>query len=99
MSAVKTIDVENVNVPGYKSRVNGEKYTAMREVLLKVLPAKTPGLTQEEMRTAVAPHLPQNLWPDGEKSRWWIKTVQLDLEAKGLVARDSSAKPTRWFRP
>ena len=38
------IEVENVNVPGSTSRVNAEKYTAMRTVLLKVLPAKPIGL-------------------------------------------------------
>jgi len=92
------IAVENINVPGRTSNVNAEKYTAMRAILLKVLPAKGPGLTQAEMGKAVRPHLSQNLWPNGEKSMWWVKTVQLDLEAKGLVIRDSMSKPTRWHR-
>ncbi len=98
MSGAKMIAVENINVPGYTSNVNAEKYTAMRTALLKVLPSKPPGITQAEMADAVLPHLPQTLWPNGEKSMWWVKTVQLDLEAKGLVTRNSSAKPTRWHR-
>lgn len=98
MLGTKMIAVENVNVPGYTSNVNAEKYMAMRTILLNVLPSKPPGITQAEMGKAVLFHLPQNLWPKGEKSMWWVKTVQLDLEAKGLVARNSFTKPTRWYR-
>jgi hypothetical protein len=98
MSGQHTIVVENVNVPGRVSRVNEEKYQAMRRVLLQVLPAQPPGLTQAEMGAAVLPHLPQNLWPNGEKSMWWVKTVQLDLEAKGLLVHSRQGTPTRWHR-
>lgn len=97
-SPQKMIAVENVNVPGSTSNVNAEKYEAMRVVLLKILPKKLPGLTQAEMASAILPFLPQHLWPNGEKSMWWLKTVQLDLEAKGLVARNVKTKPTRWLR-
>jgi hypothetical protein len=98
MSKDKMIAVENINVPGRTSNVNARKYSAMRKILLKVLPANKPGITQTEMSASVRPHLPQDLWPNGDKSMWWIKTVQLDLEAKGLLIRDSSSKPTRWRR-
>jgi hypothetical protein len=92
------ITVENVNTPGRTSNVNARKYRAMREALLKVLSRQEPGITQAEMGAGIRPHLPQDLWPDGQKSLWWLKTVQLDLEAKGLVIRDSSSRPTRWRR-
>jgi len=94
----KMIAVENINIPRHTSNVNAKKYESMREILLKVLPANEPGLTQAEMGAAVRPHLPQDIWPNGEKSMWWVKTVQLDLEAKGLILRDSSSKPARWSR-
>ncbi len=94
----KMMAVQNINVPGRTNNVNAEKYTARHAILLKVLPKKGPGITQAEMGKAVRPHLPENLWPNGEKSMWWVKTVQLDLEAKGLVIRDSTSKPTRWYR-
>lgn len=93
----RTIAVENVNHPGQTSNVDAEKYEAMKKVLLKVLPKKEPGLTQAEMFQAVLPHLPQDLWPDGAKSGWWVKSVQLDLEAKELMFRTDS-KPLRWYR-
>ncbi|HSL86878.1 MAG TPA: hypothetical protein VK861_08075 [Bacteroidales bacterium] len=97
MKKDEKIAVENINTPDRISYLNAEKYEAMREVLLKVLPKEPPGLTQAEMSTAVLPHLPQDLWPNGEKSMWWVKAVQLDLEAKGLVLRNKEGKPTRWY--
>lgn len=96
-SADGKVTVENVNHPGHTSRVDATKYQAMRKVLLKVLPKQTPGLTQTEMKNAIQPHLPQDLWPGGAKSGWWMKSVQLDLEAKGLVKR-TDTKPLQWYR-
>ena len=91
------ISVENINVPGYSTRVNKRMYEAMQAALWKVLPAKSPGLTQKEMNVAVVSHLPEDLFPEGAKAGWWAKTVQLDLEAKGKVVRETS-KPLRWHR-
>ncbi len=91
------VTVENVNVPGYTVRVNAGKYHAMRKALLKVLPSKGPGLTQSAMFKAVVPHLPKELFPGGAKAGWWAKVVQLDLEAKSIIAREPT-KPLRWRR-
>lgn len=91
------IAVENVNVPGYTTRVDATKYNAMRRAMLRVLPSKAPGLTQEEIRTAVVPQLPEDLFPGGAKAGWWSKSVQLDLEAKGVLVREPT-KPLRWHR-
>lgn len=93
----KKIAVENVNVPGKTTNVDAVKYSAMKKVFLKLLPKKSPGLTQKEIQEAVKDQLPQDLFPEGAASGWWAKTVQLDLEAKGLVVRESS-KPLRWHR-
>ncbi len=89
--------VENVNVPGHTSRVNAEKYHAMKKAFLCILPAREPGLTQKEIQTAVVDYLPEALFPAGATSGWWAKTVQLDLEAKGLVIREKT-KPLRWHK-
>lgn len=91
------ITVENVNVPGHQTRVDAAKYKATRKALLKVLPTSTPGLTQSQMFEKARQHLPESLFPGGAKSGWWIKTAQLDLEAKGLVAREKT-KPLRWYK-
>jgi len=98
MTAKETIIVENVNVPGYTSRVDAQKYTAMREAILQVTPPTPPGLTAKEMLERLKPLLPPELWPSGEKAGWWHKTVQLDLEAKGILVRDEQSKPLRWRR-
>lgn len=95
---VDRVVVENVNVPGSRRSVDGAKYAAMKRALLKVVPKKEPGITQAEMFDAVVPHLPDDLFPGGETSGWWAKTVQLDLEAKGVLMRDWKAKPMRWRR-
>ena len=91
------ISVENVNVPGKTSRVNAAKYEAMKQAMLQVLPREEPGLTQAEIREAVIPQLPEELYPGGSTAGWWDKTVQLDLEAKGIVIRET-AKPLRWHQ-
>ena len=98
MPKSEKIEIENVNCPGRVTNVDAEKYSAMRKVLLQVIPKQPPGLTQSEMQAAVLPFLPQELWPDGQKSKWWAKTVQLDLEAKGLLLR-TGRKPLTWHRP
>lgn len=92
------IVVENVNVPGQTTRVDAIKYNAVKDALLRILPAKPPGITQKQMMTSVVPHLPQDLFPGGAKSGWWTKCVQLDLEAKGTVVRDAT-KPLTWRKP
>lgn len=89
------VQVQNVNVPGQLTNVNAAKYHAMKKVFLKVLPTTRPGLTQKEIQDQVKKHLPDNLFPEGATSGWWAKTVQLDLEAKGIVTRVKS-KPLRW---
>lgn len=94
----KTIALANENIPGQVSSVDAEKNEAMRGALLKILPKRAPGLTQGDMTAAVQPQLPQDLWPAGAKSLWWVKTVQLDPEAKGLVLRDREAAQARWRR-
>lgn len=79
-------------------QVDGVKYEAMRQALSKVLPRKKPGLTYAEMREQVLAHLPEDEFPGGAKAGWWLKCVQLDLEAKKVIERDLSSKPLRWHR-
>lgn len=91
------IDLENVNHPGHTTRVDAKMYQAMKRAFLRVLPETSPGLTEIEIRERVITHLPEKLFPEGAKSGWWTKAVQLDLEAKGIVARET-ARPLRWHK-
>ena len=73
------------------------KYGAMRAALLAVLPTKAPGLTVAEAKAALLPGLDQALFPGGDKAGWWLKAVQLDLEAKGVIER-AKGSPVRLRR-
>jgi hypothetical protein len=91
------IVVGTVNDPAYSQRVDAEAYEAMRKTMMKVLPRKAPGLTQAEMWTALEKAAPKELFAGRWKVGWWMKTVQLDLEAKQIVVREDT-KPLRWHR-
>ncbi len=97
MTKSPKIEIENVTSPGLKYRVDAVKYEAMRRAFLKILPTRSPGLTAAEIGAEVLPHLPEDLFPQGAKAGWWKKAVQLDLEAKGIVARENT-KPLRWYK-
>jgi hypothetical protein len=79
------IAVENVNLPGQVTNVDAAMMAVMSDT----------ALTWAQIKDACIPHLPDDLYPKGATSGWWIKTVQLDLEAKGKLARQPS-KPLSW---
>ena len=90
------IEVENVVQPGKTYRVDRAKYEAMRAAMWAALPTAAPGLDAKALKAAVLPALPGDLFPGGATAGWWIKCVQLDLEAKGLVVREG--RPLRFRR-
>jgi len=92
------IEIENINTPGRTERVDRAKYIAMRDALLAVLPGEAPGLKVPEAKEALLPHLPGSLFPEGKTAGWWLKAVQLDLEAKGAIKR-AALKPVHLYRP
>ncbi len=94
---VEKIEIENVNHPGHIRRVDADMYEAMKRAFLKVLPKTSPGLTLEEIQKRLIADLPEELFPKGAKAGWWAKAVQLDLEAKGIAAREKT-KPLRLRR-
>ncbi len=90
------VTIENVNHPG--AHVHGGRWHVPRDVRCDAQGTAGRGAgTEAQMRDAVVPHLPDDLFPGGAKAGWWSKAVQLDLEAKGVIARESS-KPLRWYR-
>ncbi|VVT17370.1 conserved hypothetical protein [Roseovarius sp. EC-HK134] len=91
------IEIESITSPNHVQRVNKAKFLAMRDALLPVLPSEGPGMTVAEAKAALLPNLSQELFPGGEKAGWWLKAVQLDLEAKGVIARDGK-RPVRLVR-
>jgi hypothetical protein len=93
----KKIHVENLNHPGQVRSVDAEMYAQMKRALLSVVPNTSPGLTVTDIEARLLPRLPATLFPGGAKAGWWAKTVQLDLEAKGILRREKT-KPLRLHR-
>lgn len=91
------ITIENINQPGSTSRVDAAKYNAMKSAMLATLTDAAPGMTAAQMQEAAKPLLPDTLFPGGATAGWWVKCVQLDLEAKGIVTR-SATKPLRFYQ-
>jgi hypothetical protein len=91
------IIIESITSPGHTERVDRAKYVAMRDALIAVLPTDSPGITVAEAKAALLPGLPDDLFPGGSKAGWWLKAVQLDLEAKGIIGR-GAVKPVRLFK-
>ncbi len=81
------------------TRVNPERYVAMSEALLRVLPSSGAGLTWPEIVDAVAPLVPRELFPEVKTVRWYSICVRLDLEAKGQVERLTEQKRLRFRLP
>ncbi len=90
------IMIESVTSPNHTQRVDRAKYMAMREALIAVLPVVPPGITIAEAKAALLPGLPVDLFPGGATAGWWLKAVQLDLEAKRAIGR-GPGKPVRLF--
>ena len=97
MAKTNRIEIENVLQPGKTYRVDAEKFAAMRDAVLAELPGDQPGLTPAELKMRVLRRLPEALFPGGDKAGWWLKAVQLDLEAKRTIGRAPTA-PVRLHR-
>lgn len=91
------IEVQNIKSPHHVVRVDATKYTAVRTAMLAVLPDAAPGMTVADAITAIKAQLSQDLFPGGDKAGWWVKCVQLDLEAKGIIER-ADKPPVRLYR-
>jgi hypothetical protein len=93
---VEKLEVFNINTPGKSSFVQKEKYEEVKRVLKEYMPSESPGLTQDEMATLVIENVSGKVFDDRTKAGWWMKTVQLDLEARQIMIREKS-KPARWY--
>lgn len=91
------IEILNVGQPGKSYKVDKAKFEAMRTAVLGALPPSPPGMTPADLIQKVKPGLPADLFPGGEKAGWWVKAVQLDLEARGKIAR-AERPPVRLWR-
>ncbi len=79
------------------TRIDAAKYEAMKAALLAVVPAAEAGIPFQDLADAVRPHLPAELFANASVS-WYVTTIKLDLEARGLIERVPGARPQRLRR-
>ncbi|MCK5943792.1 MAG: hypothetical protein KAI24_17540 [Planctomycetes bacterium] len=86
--------------PEGKQGVNIErrKYDAMKRALLRVTPRRAPGVRFSELPRLVREHLPAAAFPPDASVSWYVTTVKLDLEARGLLERLPGSGPQRLMR-
>lgn len=75
-----------------------EKYQAVQEAILEMLPAGGEGMTWAELAEMIAPYLPENLFRHTGTVRWYARAVQLDLEEQGVIERVPGSRPLRLRR-
>ena len=90
------IEIENVGQPGKTYRVDAAKFAEMRRAVPACLPDAAPGMTPAALIEAVKPLLDQALFPGGDTAGWWVKAVQLDLEAKKIITRGPKSPVRLW---
>ena len=79
------------------TNIDAAKYEAMKAALLAVVPTAGEGIPFMDLVDAVEPHLPEELFANASTS-WYVTTVKLDLEARGLIERVPGARPQRLVR-
>jgi len=68
------------------TRVTKATYEAYRDAMLKVVPDTETGIEYGQLSEAVRPHITQDIL-ESTSPMWWVTTVKLDLEARGLIKR------------
>lgn len=98
--AKKKPTMQSLNVtPGKQgARLSAERYEAMRKALLQAIPRRKEGIAFRDLPKAVAPLLPEEVFA-GASISWYVTTVKLDLEARGLIERIPDMHPQRLRRP
>lgn len=77
-------------------RIERSKYDAMRDAILAAVPAEPPGVPFRELRDRL--QLAGTEFADGASIGWYLTTVKLDLEARGLIARVPGARTQHLVR-
>ena len=68
------------------TRVTKSTYDAYKAALLAVIPATEDGIEYGALSKAVVPHLSPEL-VEKTSQGWWVTSVKLDLEARGMIER------------
>lgn len=99
MRAIAKRVVARNPVKGKKSkRIDGDKYTVMKRALMKAIPTSRAGVRFMDLFDIVGAALPKFSVPGGASLSWYLTTVKLDLEARGLIERVPHSVPQRLRR-
>lgn len=79
------------------TRVTKATYEAYRTALLQVIPVDEGGILFGALSAAVMPRLSPELVATTSPG-WWVTTVKLDLEARGMIERVPCAGKQRLRR-
>lgn len=93
----KTVPTRNPGAGKNGPRVDAARYEAMRAALLKVIPYGRDGVTFASLPSLVKKGLPRDVFR-GASVPWYVATVKLDLEARGLILRVPGSRPQRIVR-
>jgi len=96
-SAAVKIQLRNPYPKKKGPRMDKATYAVVRKAALATLPAKAPGMTLEEFRSALAKRLDRTKgWDRSLSAMWYGMAIKLDLEARGELKR--SGTPQRLVR-
>jgi len=68
------------------ARVTKATYEAYKQALLKAMPQTEDGLELALLYEAARPYVSEDIL-ENTSLGWWIMTVKLDLEARGVIER------------
>lgn len=84
---------------GPGGRMDARKYDEMRAAILGAVPANRRGIALDRLPDAVRPFLSEQFGGANASVPWYCVTVELDLEARGLLERVPERRPRRVRRP
>ena len=91
------IDALNPDRSKAPTRVTKAHYLAYKRALLSCIPKRSEGIRFMDLTDLVAERLPTETL-QATKPMWWVTTVKLDLEARGLIERVPGKSPQRLRR-
>jgi hypothetical protein len=85
----------NANAPDSTTRIDADKYWAVRKAILKAVPYSDYGLPAKDLPREVKKRLSGGI-PGGGSIEHYTTIVRLDLEARGLIERVPGSRPQRF---
>jgi hypothetical protein len=93
-SSERRVTTLSGNQSGPGPRISEDRYNAVRDALLEVVPFSDRGVPIPDLASLIEPLLPKPLFR-GTSISWHVATVKLDLEARELIERVPGSKPLR----